>query len=90
MSATNLTINGRSVVSIQRRSAPARKFCKFCRAVNRRALAAHTCNYSDGIGHRCGAGICERHTMHLGPDQARCPLHNPEHGVYREEFPEAA
>jgi hypothetical protein len=66
--------------------APERKYCKFCRGSNRRELAAATCNYIDGIGHRCGAGICGRHTIALGPDEVRCPLHDPDHDtLYVEE-----
>lgn len=83
MSAHSLSINGKSV-SIVRAPALKNKFCKFCRAVNRRQLAAANCNYLDGLGHTCGAGICERHTLHLGPGQVRCPHHDPDYGVYQE------
>ena len=85
MSATTFSINGRTVALPEQAPAPEKKFCKFCRAVHRRTLAAHTCNYVSGAGGRkCGAGICERHTFHLGPDQVRCPHHDPDFGVYQE------
>jgi len=83
MSASTLSINGRSPISVARAAAPKKKFCKFCRAVNRQQLAAHVCNYLNGLGKVCGAGICDRHTFHMGPDQVRCPHHDPDYGVYR-------
>lgn len=79
----SLSINGISIV-IHRGQRVEKKFCKFCRGSNRRELAVATCNYMDGIGHCCGNGICAHHALHLGPDQVRCPLHNPDFGVYRE------
>ncbi len=86
MSASTFTINGRIVARPIKAPAPEKKFCKFCRAVNRRTLASATCNYVSGLGgKKCGAGICERHTFHLGPDQVRCPHHDPDHGVFIEE-----
>lgn len=84
-STQSFTINGRIVARPMKAPAPQKKFCKFCRAVNRRTLAATTCNYLNGLGRKCGAGICERHTLHLGPDMVRCPHHDPDHGVFIEE-----
>ena len=81
MSAQTLTINGRTFPRPGHAPAPRRKWCKFCCGRN---LAAATCNYSDGLGHVCGAGICERHSLHLDSGQVRCPHHNPKHGVYEE------
>jgi len=84
MSTHTFSINGRIVARPIKAPAPNKKFCKFCRAVHRRTLASATCNYPNGLGKVCGAGICERHTLHLGPDAVRCPHHDPNHGVFQE------
>lgn len=82
MASTALSVNGKAI-SIVRAPALKNKFCKFCRGANRRHLASANCNYLDGLGHTCGAGICDRHSFHLGPGQVRCPHHDPDYGVYQ-------
>lgn len=74
MSTATLIINGIRV-AIARGPAPQRKWCKFC---CRHELAVRTCNHIDAHGRRCGNGICEHHTIKLGPDLECCPLHDPD------------
>jgi hypothetical protein len=84
MSSHTLLINGRPVAAPQHAPAPDRKYCKFCRAVHRQELAVATCDYISN-GRRCGAGICQRHSHQLGPDQSRCPLHDPDRNALYQE-----
>lgn len=77
MNCSTLTVNGLRMIVCRARPVT-KKFCKFCRAVNRQTLATSLCDREIAPGKTCDAGLCDRHARPQEDGKDLCPIHNGE------------